>query len=129
MDFIVYMIVVNISTFGIKVDILYSVMATYYDRYKQFRKNGRIMKIPSIEIETASTDLYITFNKNRMRLDNLSYKYYGDSNYGWLILMANPNAGSLEFDIPDKTTLRIPYPIDDALLRYENKVNEYLGSR
>lgn len=104
-------------------------MATYYDRYKQFRKNGRIMKIPSIEIESASTDLYITFNKNRMRLDNLSYKYYGDSNYGWLILMANPNVGSLEFDIHDKTTLRIPYPIDDALLRYENKVNEYLGSR
>lgn len=101
-------------------------MANYYDRYKSFRNDGNISKIPHIKIDIASSDLFIIFNKNKMRLDNLSYKYYGDANYAWLLLMANPQHGSLEFDIPDNVTFRIPYPLQDAIHRYETKVKEYL---
>ena len=103
-------------------------MANYYDRYKEFRRDGNIMKIPPITIDTYNTDLFITFDKTRMRLDSLSYKYYGDANYGWLIMMANPHLGSMEFEIPDKVLMRIPYPITTALTRYENKVNELVSS-
>lgn len=102
-------------------------MADYYDRYKEFRRDGKIMKIPKIEIDKESTDLYITFDKSKHRLDNLSYKYYGDADYGWLLLMANPHLGSMEFEIPDKVLFRIPYPLSSAVLRYENKVNQYFG--
>ena len=103
-------------------------MANYYDRYKEFRRDGNIMKIPPITIDTYNTDLFITFDKSKMRLDSLSYKYYGDANYGWLIMMANPHLGSMEFEIPDKVLMRIPYPITTALTRYENKVNELVSS-
>lgn len=101
----------------------------YYDRYQRFRYGGDFEIIPLIEIPTYDTDLYVTYDKSTMRLDNLSYKYYSSSDYAWLILLANPSVGSLEYLIPDGTRLRIPYPIDTALSRYETKVTNYLSTR
>ena len=98
----------------------------YYDRYKFFRSNGIIRFIPNIKIDRSSTDLTITFDKSRMRLDSLSYKYYGDANYGWLILLANPKHGSMEFEIPDGVAMVIPYPLSSAINRYENAVKQFL---
>ena len=102
-------------------------MAKYYDRYQSFRIDGGMKRIPFIKIGYESGDLFITFDKGRMRLDTLSYKYYGDANYGWLLMMANPNLGSMEFEIPDGVTFRIPYPLTSALLRYENEVKKVLS--
>lgn len=89
-----------------------------------FTLDGKNAIVPSITIDYMSTDLFIVFNKFKMRLDNLSYKYYGDPNYGWLILLANPEHGSLEFDLQDGITLRIPYPLETAIERYEKKVKD-----
>ena len=97
----------------------------YYDRYKNFRKDGKILKMPFAEIETSSNDIFIVFDKNTMRLDTLSYKYYGDANYAWLIMQANPYYGSMEFLIPNNVRLRIPYPLTDAINRYEKSINNY----
>lgn len=97
----------------------------YYDRYSEFREDGDIKFVPFIGIDESSTDKYVKFNKSRMRMDALSYKYYGDANYGWLILQANPKYGSMEFSIPDGVTLRIPYPLETALARYENGIEKY----
>lgn len=96
----------------------------YYDRYQSFRENGQVKLIPNIKIDIESSDLYVTFDKKTMRLDNLSYKYYGDSNFGWLILLANPQHGSMEFELKDNIELRIPYPLNTAISRYELKVND-----
>ena len=60
-----------------------------------------------------------------MRLDQLSYQYYNDADYAWLILQANPQYGSLEYHIPDNVELRIPYPLNDAILRYESSISLY----
>ena len=98
----------------------------YYDRYESFRTDGEIKKIPLIKIDTESTDLYINFNKSKMRLDTLSYKYYGDANYGWLLMLANPHLGSMEYEIKDGVLFRIPYPLQTAILRYEKSVENYL---
>lgn len=97
----------------------------YYDRYESFRSDGNIDIVPFIEIDNISTDVVITFRKSTMRMDTLSYKYYGDPNYGWLILQANPQYGSLEFSIPDGVPLRIPYPLSTAKTRYENRIQKY----
>lgn len=91
----------------------------YYDRYKNFR-SGNELKIPFFcEIPISNSDIYIRFNKLTMRMDTLSYKYYNDPNYGWLILQANPHLPSMEFSIPDNVMLRIPYPLTTALKGYE----------
>lgn len=98
-------------------------MDEYYDRYKNYRTENTVKVVPYIEIPLASSDIYITFDKSKMRMDNLSYQYYNDPNYGWLIMQANLNLPSMEFSIPDGVTLRIPYPIDSALIRYERAQN------
>lgn len=98
----------------------------YVDRYKKFRNNGNFRVVPFIEIPKYNTDLYITFDKATMRLDNLSYKYYSSPDYAWLIMLANPELGSLEYQIEDGVTMRIPYPLDIALMRYDTGVTNYL---
>lgn len=105
-------------------------MSEYYDRYKNFKVNGIIQpKIPFIKIDKADSDLYIVFDRNKMRMDMLAYKYYGDANLGWIILQANPEYGGYEFSIEDGVLLRIPYPKDSAINRYEASCNKYLNSR
>lgn len=101
-------------------------MEEYYDRYKLFRGNGVSDLVPNLKISIESTDLTVTYDKDKMRMDNLSYKYYGDPNFGWLILLANPRYGSMEFEIENGVELRIPYPLQSALNRYESCVNQLL---
>ena len=91
----------------------------YYDRYSKFRVNGMVKPVPFIKIPPNSGDLYITFDKTKMRFDMLSYKYYGDPDYAWLILQANPHLGGYEYSIRHGEILRIPYPLSSALNRYE----------
>jgi hypothetical protein len=101
----------------------------YYNRYQRFKSNNGYKVIPFIEIPKYNTDLYITYDKSTMRMDNLSYKYYSSPDYGWLIMLANPSLGSLEYLIEDGANVRIPYPLDTAISRYETKVSEYLSTR
>ena len=99
-----------------------------YNRYKLFTVDGKSLTVPFIKIPFASSDKIVTYVKKRMRLDMLSYKYYGDANYGWLILQANPSLGTMEFEIPDGASLRIPYPLNDALTRYEKSISGVGGT-
>ena len=96
-----------------------------YDRYNKFRRDGQILHIPYIEIPIKSTDYYTYYKAGKTRLDVLSYQYYGDANYDWLILQANPEIGSLEFKIPDGTRIRIPYPLDVTISRYNADIDTY----
>lgn len=98
---------------------------TYYDRYSCFRKNGKIEIVPFVRIDNSNSDIYILYDKSKMRMDMLSYKYYGDPDYGWLIMQANPHAGSMEYSIEDGTVIRIPYPLGSAKQRYERSISQY----
>lgn len=96
-----------------------------YNRYSKFVENGVIKLTPFIKIDEMSTDYYIYYKSGLTRLDNLSYEYYNDANYGWLIMQANPQYGSTEFNIPNNALLRIPYPLDLALASYEKNIEKY----
>ena len=96
-----------------------------YNRYSKFMGNGTMKMVPFITIPQKNTDKYTYYKTNVSRLDLISYQYYGDPNYGWLILQANPDAGSLEFLIEDNTKLRIPYPLESALQSYEDEIDKY----
>lgn len=96
-----------------------------YDRYKRFRVNGRIKKVPPITLDPKSTDYFEEYILGQSRLDIISYEYYGDPNYDWLIMLANPEYGSMEYRIPDGTLLRIPYPLSISLENYNNKISLY----
>jgi len=97
----------------------------YYDRYADFKKNGEYEFIPFIKLRKKASDIKLVYKKDTSRLDIISDRYYGSPYYGWLILMANPQYGSLEFNIPDGTTIRVPFPLSDTLQEYQKKVEEY----
>lgn len=96
-----------------------------YNRYNKFTNNGTIDLVPFITIDKMPTDYYIYYKVGKTRLDVLSYEYYNDANFGWLIMQANPKYGSLEFKIPDNSLLRIPYPLDSALINYNKNIEKY----
>jgi hypothetical protein len=97
-------------------------MANYYDRYNSFRDNGNMKPIPGINIPFNPSDKNMIYKQGLTRLDKLSQMYYNNPYSGWLIMLANPEFGGLEFNIPDMTLIRIPFPFDSAVSRYITQV-------
>jgi hypothetical protein len=100
-------------------------MADYYDRYASFRTNGNMKPIPGIIIPDSSSDKNMVYKQGLTRLDKLSQMYYNNPYSGWLIMLANPEFGGLEFNIPDMTLIRIPFPFDSAVGRYITQVTNH----
>ena len=102
-------------------------MTIYFDRYNKFRDNGNIKPLPGIIIPVNSTDKQAIYKLGESRLDKLSNLYYLNPYSGWLIMLANPEYGGLEFNIPDMTVLRIPFPYESAISRYTTEVTNNIN--
>lgn len=98
----------------------------YYDRYQDFVVDGTYTMVPGIEIPIKSTDKYLQFKRGKDRLDKISQEYYNSPLFGWLILQANPLLGSVEFEIPDNSFLRIPFPLNTSLQDYKRGIELYV---
>jgi hypothetical protein len=98
-------------------------MAQYYDRYSRFKLNAEIEPVPGIKIPELPTDKFFLYKKGTSRLDIISDEYYNNPYSGWLIMLANQQFGGLEFNIPDNTLLRVPYPFNEAINSYINQVS------
>jgi len=100
---------------------------TDYNRYNILKTTtGVLSTMPFVSIPKNASDKYEYWNIEFSRLDKLSQKYYGNPFYDFLIMYANPSYVN-EFDIPDNTLIRIPFPLakvkgdyDSALLNYKN---------
>jgi len=92
-----------------------------FSRYSQLAFNGNMRSFPKVLISKRSTDIYVTFNSNKTRLDRLAAEIYGDDTLYWIILLANPNY-YMEFDIPNGAVIRIPNPVSDVIVEFNNKV-------
>jgi hypothetical protein len=77
--------------------------------------------MPPIDVDYRLTDKKIIYNKNLTRLDRLAGDIYGDETLWKLILWANPEY-ECEFDIPDNTNIRIPWPKLDVLDEVRKKI-------
>jgi hypothetical protein len=97
----------------------------YFDRYQFFEEDGSFRIIPGIEMPIKYSDRYAQYKKGKDRLDKWSDQYYGSPTFGWVIMQANPLAGSLEFEIPDNFLMRIPYPLIPSLQDYKKAVETY----
>lgn len=97
-----------------------------YSRYKSFiNGDGTLQNVPFIKIPVRNTDKYTYWVNGTSRMDLLSYRYYGDANYGWLILQANPELPSIEYLIGQGEKIRIPYPLETVITQYENDIKVY----
>ena len=89
------------------------------DRYKYLKREDGTMRImPPFTVSERSTDVFRTYDSDKTRLDRISAEVYEDDSYGWLILAANPNY-AMEFDIPKKTVIRVPFPLREAISEVE----------
>lgn len=100
-------------------------MATYFDRYGSFRVNAGMKPIPGIVIPQIDSDKNMVYKQGLSRLDKLSNMYYNNPYSGWLIMLANPEYGGLEFNIPDMALIRIPFPFETAVSRYITQVTNH----
>ena len=97
----------------------------YFDRYSNFKFNGGMNIVPNVKIPILGTDKQVLYKLGTSRLDKLSNLYYNNPYSGWLIMLANPQFGGLEFKIPDSTIIIIPYPFESALERYQSGLTKY----
>jgi len=65
------------------------------------------------KIEYRESDIYLTYSETS-RLDVMSNSIYNSPKYWWVILHANGYA--IEFDIRIGELVRIPYPLNLALI-------------
>ena len=93
-------------------------MAQYVDRYNAFRINANMKPVVGIPIPETGSDKTMVYKQGLTRLDKLSQLYYNNPYSGWLIMLANQQWGGMEFDIPDQTIIRIPFPFTNAIERY-----------
>lgn len=100
-------------------------MAQYFDRYKDFRANGAMKPLPGLSIPIDANDKVAIYKKGKSRLDIISNMYYNNPYSGWLIMLANPQFGGLEFNIPDMAPLRVPFPYDSAVQRYITEITNH----
>jgi hypothetical protein len=77
--------------------------------------------MPPIDIDKRAADKKVVYNKNLTRLDRISGDIYEDETLWKLILWANPDY-DCEFDIPDNTIIRVPWPKLDVLEEVSKKI-------
>ena len=84
------------------------------NRYEELAK-GKLM--PLVKLPINQSDKYIFWNSMLNRYDKISQKYYNSPFYDYLLIYANTDYLS-EFDIPDGTLIRIPFPLNKAKADY-----------
>lgn len=94
-----------------------------YDRYGTFLINGQQTVVPYIILPSKTTDKRYIYKVDQSRLDKISQQFYGSPTFGWLILMANPQYGGQEWNIPDGAILTIPFPLISSLQDYKSQLD------
>lgn len=102
---------------------------SYPRRYSAFKTNGTVTTLPFISISERTTDRTIVFRLGETRLDKVSADYYNNPFYDFLILLANPQYGGLQWDIPDGAVIRIPYPLTEAFEEYQSKAKKLQSTK
>lgn len=90
-----------------------------FNFYKPLKDNDTLKDMPPVQISSRKTDKFILYKKELMRLDFIAGEIYSDETLWRLIMWANPEY-FLEFDIPDETVIRVPYPLNDVLAEVNN---------
>ena len=101
-------------------------MSNYdYNRYYLLDVINNVTEmLPFVTIPSNTTDKYEYWNIEFSRYDKLSQKYYGNPFYDFIIASGNPTYVS-EWDIPDNTLIKIPFPLSKAINDYEQFLKNY----
>ena len=87
------------------------------------KDGNRLKSFPPIRIIERDTDVFVTYNKQKTRLDRIAFDIYRDETCWRIILWANPEF-FIEFDIPDNTVIRVPFPLEDVQQELVRKITQ-----
>ena len=95
-----------------------------YNFYKFLIENGirELADMPPITIIKRDTDKKIVYSKRLTRMDRIAGEIYQDETLGRIIMWANPEY-EYEYDIPDGTIIRIPFPKREVLQEITTQIN------
>ena len=93
-----------------------------YDSIQQVKPKEtlRLLTTSYPKIPFTSDDFYV-ITTGGDRFDILANEYYGNSEYWWVIAVANPHVSRKNFVINQGVQLRIPANIEDIVARFEAK--------
>lgn len=94
-----------------------------YNFYSLLKDNDSLKNMPPISIDKRTTDKSVTYNSQKNRLDTIAGNIYNDETLWRLILWANEQF-FMEFDIPNNSVIRVPYPLQDVLNEVQLKIVE-----
>ena len=97
----------------------------YYNRYQDFFVNGQQTIVPFVKLPSKPTDKRFIYRVGVSILDKISQQFYDTPYFGWVILIANPEFGGLENNIPDGTDLIIPFPLVNSLQDYKKALDTH----
>lgn len=83
------------------------------DFYKYLITQTSMANMPAITIQPRESDKRVIYDKKRTRLDRIAGDIYQEEEYWRLIMWGNPDY-DIEFDIPDGTVIRIPFPKEEV---------------
>lgn len=94
-----------------------------FNFYSLLKNADKLKDMPAVQIKHRATDRSVVYNKQLNRLDTIAGDIYKDETYWRLILWANEQY-FMEFDIPDNTVIRVPWPLQDVV----NEVSKVIVS-
>jgi len=97
----------------------------YFNRYQYSLINGEYKTVPYVNLPSKPTDQFFVYKVGKSRLDKISQEFYGSPYFGWLIMVANPEFGTTEWDIPDGSLLVVPFPLISSLQDYKAAVDNH----
>src|ERR1035437_459401 len=92
-----------------------------YDFHQYLISGTTLQEMPAIIISERNTDKRVIYDKKITRLDRIAGDIYGDETLSKIILWANP-AYFIEFDIPDGTVIRVPFPANDVIAEVVSQI-------
>jgi len=86
------------------------------------RDGMKLKAFPPFKIKQRSTDKFVEYNSDKTRLDRIAENIYDDATCSKIIMWANPEY-FIEFDIPDNTIIRVPFPLKDVQEEVVKKIS------
>jgi phage tail protein X len=84
------------------------------------KETKRLLTTSYPKIPYTSDDFYV-ITTGGDRFDILANEYYGNTEYWWVIAVANPHVSRKNFVINQGVQLRIPVNIEDIVAKFQEK--------
>lgn len=93
-------------------------MAMALNRYRNTTDPDAVY--PDVSISERETDLFIEYGADD-KLETVAYRVYGEPEYWWIIMLANPDY-TMEYEIEPGELIRVPFPLNSVVTEIKDQL-------